>query len=1047
MSKQAQISRFFKAVKKESSTSVPAHVLDKKPSDGATPETSICLSDDDDFEKLESAPKKDVIITPVEPEIELPIAEVKRIDLSQFALETREASDEPDTKVNTESTPDIESKQDLESKSLRKVTNTRKRKVVEDVRELEKIESVKRSKSSASSLSSKLTPLDEQVCQLKLNNMDKILVIRVGYKYKCFAQDAIIVANILQIKLVEGKLTFDDSNPQDKNHKQYAYCSFPDVRLDVHLERLIHHNLKVGVVEQAETSAIKKQSNNKNNVFERKVSTVFSKATYGVNISKSSKFKETNLLGDTKSIWALKLIPNMERNEMSYTLLSVNLNSGEIIFDEFSDLMTSTDKLLTRAKYLEPIEALIINEQDDDYMLILNKFLKDNDCQKQDLTVIQDVECQNLDEITKLENIPKGIDSLIKQMYSYLQQYNTENVLTIASNYKPFISKMYMLLDGNAIDALDIFTNNGKNGSLLWVLDHTRTPFGYRTLRDWVKRPLLNCKEIENRLDAIECVSEIVGDIFFESLNQMLKAMPDLLHILNRITYGRSSRKEVYYFLKQINSLSKHFKLHRKYIDQYVQPPQGKIYRKSKLLYELFNDIDKYFQQNKPDIFFSMMNVSAVLDKDTEKQVIGFFNLNNYDRSENLINIQRDIDGVKEELSNELKNIKHILKRPHLTFKNEVEYLVEVRNTQLKGIPSDWVKVNCTKMVSRFLTPECGVLVDKLQYHKELLMNEAESEYQHFLSLIKTEYGPLRKIIQSLSEYDCILSLAATSCNNNYVRPTFDETKGQFIDIKNGRNAVIESLDIDYVPNDIQMENKKGRINIITGPNMGGKSSYIRQVALLIIMAQIGSFVPADSMSSSLFDNILTRIGAYDDLIRGQSTFKVEMSEILHIISNSTSRSLLLLDEVGRGTGTIDGKAISYSILKYFIELETCPLILFTTHFTMLGEQLKSENNGVLQNHYMDYIELQNEGEDWQSVIFLYKLKPGSSKDSFGLNVAKLASIDKDIINHAHKISSKVKEEEEFFNTSILFRIKSILNQNNTSSQEKLKNLIELGSV
>ncbi|CAL9733352.1 DNA mismatch repair protein Msh3p [Monosporozyma servazzii] len=1035
MAKQLQISRFFKSAKKEIATSSFASSLDGKPSDGATPETSICLSDDEDFELLENAPQK-----------------VQLLDSSQVVSETREpsgdAKGEADNDLKVE--PDNNTNGEADTEPVKTSTITRKRKVIEmaDANDLAGIQPIKRSKSKAiTSGLSKLTPLDEQVRQLKLDNMDKILVIRVGYKYKCFAQDAIIVADILQIKLVEGKLSFDDSNPQDKMHKQYAYCSFPDVRLDVHLERLIHHNLKVGVVEQAETSAIKKQSNNKNNVFERKVSTVFSKATYGVNIPKSTKFKDTNLLGDTKSIWVLRLTPNSDRNKMTYTLLSVNLNSGEIIFDEFTDMMMSTDELLTRTKYLEPIEVLIINQQNEEYMLILNKFLKDNECQRQDLTEISDIEDLCIAEIDKIDSMPKNFDSLIKQMYSYLQQYNTENVLTIASNYKPFISKMYMLLDGNAIDALDIFSNNGKNGSLLWVLDHTRTPFGYRTLREWIKRPLLNRQDIENRLDAIECASDSIGDLFFESLNQMLKSMPDLLHILNRITYGRSSRKEVYYFLKQISSLSKHFKLHSKYIHECIQLPQGKIQKKSKLLYDLFNDINEYFQLSKPDVLFSMINVSAVLDKDTEKQIIGFFNLNNYDRSKNLIRIQRDIDGIKEDLNNELQNIKRILKRPHLTFRNEVEYLVEVRNTQLKGIPADWVKVNCTKMVSRFLTPECGALVDKLQYHKELLMNEAESEYQHFLSLIKTEYVPLKKVIQSLSEYDCILSLAATSCNTDYVRPTFDETKGQFIDIENGRNAVIESLDINYVPNDAKMNHQTGRINIITGPNMGGKSSYIRQVALLIIMAQIGSFVPADSMSSSLFDNILTRIGAYDDLIGGQSTFKVEMSEILHIIKNATPRSLLLLDEVGRGTGTIDGKAISYSILKYFIELEASPLILFTTHFTMLGEQIESEIKGVLQNHYMDYLELQNEGEDWQSVIFLYKLKPGSSKDSFGLNVAKLASVDKDIINLAHKISSKIKEEEEFFNNSTPLQIRSILTESETSPQTKLKRLIELAST
>lgn len=1034
MAKQLTISRFFKPIEKNkgkdktitdaTTPKTSQGLLDESSLIGTTPETSICLTDEDDEREVDDIASKNV-------------CDAKR----------QQRTDISHSKNNV-----IKHRPLKRSNSL--LIPQDKCQMLDEMVPVIKKPKIDSSISSDNKRSSiKLTPLDEQVRNLKMQNMDKILVIRVGYKYKCFAQDAIIVSRILQIKLVEGKLTFDGSNPNDKNFKQFAYCSFPDVRLNINLERLIHHDLKIGVVEQS-------NSNDDNStVFDRKISSVFSKATYGVNISKSIKYKDTHLLGDTKSIWVLEL--NKSTNDPlinTYSLLSVNMNSGEIVFDQFMERLNSLDNLLTRVKYLEPIEVLILNdnvETNEEYSSILNKFLNDHNCQRhnlptiptEDISIFKDNIYNNLlySKIENLQNIPKNIYQLIKIMYFHLKQYNTENVLTIFSNYKPFNSKIYMLLDGNTIDSLDIFSNEGKNGSLLWVLDHTRTPFGFRMLREWLKRPLLNKVDIENRLDAIECISKEVSHIFFDSLNQMLKNMPDLLHILNRLTYGRSSRKEVYFFLKQLSSLSNHFKLHHQYINDSILSKKGQIHKQSTLLYEIFNEINEIFLSNKPDIFLSMINVSAVLDKDSEKQIVEFFNLNNYDRSETLINIQRDIDGVREELKNELKTIKQILKRPHLTFKDEIEYLVEVRNTQVKGVPDDWIKVNCTKMVSRFLTPECSKLVDKLKHHKELLIKEAEAEYQHFLSLIKGEYVPLKRVIQRLAEYDCILSLAATSCNINYTRPRFDESKGQFIDIKNGRNAVIESLDVNYVPNDVKMHNDKGRINIITGPNMGGKSSYIRQVALLVIMAQIGSFVPADSMESSLFDNILTRIGAYDDLIRGQSTFKIEMSEILHIIKNATAKSLLLLDEVGRGTGTIDGKAISYSLLKYFMELEECPLILFTTHFTMLGEQLKLKNCNLFQEYFMDYIEVQDEGEDWQSVIFLYKLKPGVSKDSFGLNVAKLAKIDKNIINHAHKIANKIRHEEEMATYNISSKVRSILAED-TSSKKKVNTLVELAA-
>lgn len=1033
MAKQLTISRFFKPIEtnKDKDKTKTDTITQKKLNSstdsslliGTTPETSIILTDEEEEEDAHDV-----------------------LNITMKGSKKEQKIDISHTQSNIVRQPTLKRPNFL----LPARDETLKLDEMVPVIKKPKIDSSKSFTSSKNKHTFKLTPLDEQVLKLKMDNMDKILVIRVGYKYKCFAQDAITVSKILQIKLIEGKLTFDGSNPNDKNFKQFAYCSFPDVRLNINLERLIHHDLKIGVVEQS-------SNNDNSNVFDRKVTNVISKATYGVNIAKSIKYKDTNLLGDNRSIWVMRLDKsNVDRLAIIYTLLSVNLNSGEIVFDQFFEKLSSFDNLLTKIKYLEPIEVLITNnnaEANDDYIATLHKFLKDHNCQRHDLptiptdaTAISNDEIYNnlsFTKINQLENIPKNIDELIKIMYFHLKQYNTENVLTIYSNYKPFGSKIYMLLDGNTIDSLDIFSNEGKNGSLLWILDHTRTPFGFRMLREWLKRPLLNKVEIENRLDAIECISKEVSHVFFDSLNQMLKSMPDLLHILNRITYGRSSRKEVYFFLKQLSSLSNHFKLHHQYIDNSIISKEGQIHKQSILLFEIFNEINELFYSHKPEILLSMINASAVLDKNSEKAIVSFFNLNNYDRSDGLINIQRDIDEVREELNNELKHIRQILKRPHLMFKDEVDYLVEVRNTQIKGVPDDWIKINCTKMVSRFLTPGCSKLVDKLKHHKELLVIEAEAEYQHFLSLIKEEYVPFKRVIQKLAEYDCILSLAATSCNTNYIRPQFDETQGQFIDIKNGRNAVIESLDVNYVPNDVKMYNNKGRINIITGPNMGGKSSYIRQVALLIIMAQIGSFVPADSMKSSLFDNILVRIGAYDDLIRGQSTFKVEMLEILHIIKNATAKSLLILDEVGRGTGTIDGKAISYSLLKYFIELEKCPLILFTTHFTMLGEQLNSRNCDLLQEYFMDYIEIQDEGEDWQSVIFLYKLKPGISKDSFGLNIAKLAKIDKNIINQAHKIATKIKHEEEIASSNISAKIKSILLEE-ASSKNKINMFFEL---
>lgn len=887
------------------------------------------------------------------------------------------------------------------------------------------------SKSRAKSKPEKLTPLDQQVRDLKEANVDKLLVVRVGYKYKCFAQDAVIASSILQIKLIAGKLTFDESNPQDSEHKQFAYCSFPDNRLHVHLERLVRHDLKVGVVEQSETSAIKKFSkdSNKSNVFVRQVTNIFTKATYGVNNTFS--LNSRRILGDTCSIWGLEAVECGNR-KVKVRLLSIALNSGDVVYDEFEDSELSMEQLETRARYLEPKEVVYSEKLPTNIEQLLTR--RDCSLHQKDWGD----ELNSVSESMKKTDLLPEYSKLFGLLYEYLKEYGNEKLLIISSSYKPFAATTCMILNSNTLESLDIVSNEGGKGSLFWLLDHTRTSFGSRVLKEWVLRPLLRRADIEERLDAIECIKDVVGNVFFEGLNQMLKSSSDLQRTLNRIAYGNTSRSEVYYFLKQISQFGSHFEIHSRYLATQVTADNGQINQKSALLTKLLNEMSQYSHCMTIPLLFSMINVSAVMEKDTERQTTEFFNLNNYDHPESIIQRQREINCVQDELTEELNCIRRILKRPHLNYKDETDYLIEVRNTQVKGLPADWVKVNCTKMISRFHTPNIIRLIEKLQYHKDLLLRDAEDEYKSFLSRIVEEYASLRKYISNFGIYDSLLALAATSCNSNYVRPQFTD-KRQYIKAVNARNPVIESLDVQYVPNDISMSEKNGKVLILTGPNMGGKSSYVRQVALLVILAQIGSFVPADSLELGLFDNVFTRIGAFDNILRGESTFKVEMQEILQILRNCTSDSLILLDEVGRGTGTEDGKAIAYTILEYFLSEPECPLVLFTTHYTLLG----LTHSPLLSNFYMDYVEERRAGENWPSVVFLYKLRAGVTSNSYGLNVAKLAHIDTTIINNAFEVSEKIREEYEMSRyTSLASQMKSILNPESSSSVHKVTDLV-----
>ena len=885
-----------------------------------------------------------------------------------------------------------------------------------------------------------MTPLDRQVRDLKLENMDKLLVVRVGYKYKCFAQDAVIASQILHIKLIPGKLTIDGSNPNDSQYKQYAYCSFPDTRLRIHLERLIHSNLKVGIVEQAETSAVKRVIGSRKDLFQREVTNTFTKASYGVNMvdytisDNDNDGNKDTILGESNSIWVLRIIVRKPRGKLLYYLLSANLNNGEVVYDIFEDLIGSIEQLNTRVSHLQPSELVIFCDEtavpkrvfsmfQDMYCKIHGDGKFDLALQEPNADIVDsccDPGCRKVlkqlkDGIETESDFPSSLLPLVIELYEYLKDYHNENVLSKTSNFKPFVSKVRMMLTGNVLESLDIFANDSKRGSLFWLLDHTRTAFGSRLLKEWVMRPLIQRNDIEDRLNAVECIKDVVSNIFFESLNRMLKSTPDLLRTLNRLSYGNTSRREVYYFLKQLVSFSNHFRLHSRFIQEQILDDSGCVSTKSLYLAKLLREIDTYFRKGTLERLLSMVNVSGVLEQNSERQLIYFLNLSNYDNSDGIISLHKEMENIRNELTDELHKIRKVLRRPQLRYKDEISYLIEVRNQSVRNLPDDWTKVSSTKTVSRFTTPTTLKLVNRLQYFKELLIVECTKEFKRFVNMINDEYSSLRRVIDNFAEYDCILSLAAVSCNLNYVRPKFVDNeesngRGQMIKATKSRNPVIESLDKFYVANDVNLSQQDGKINIITGPNMGGKSSYIRQVALLVIMAQIGSFVPASSLELTLFDSVLTRIGAHDNILCGDSTFKVEMLEVLNMLQQSTSKSLLLFDEVGRGTSTTDGRAIAYALLKYLTELnDNCPLVMFTTHFTELQRVINSD---MVRSYYMNYVEKRNPNESWTSVVFLYALEPGVSSDSYGLNVAKLARIDDDILNEAYQVSKTVKSEE-----------------------------------
>ncbi|ODV93473.1 hypothetical protein PACTADRAFT_52053 [Pachysolen tannophilus NRRL Y-2460] len=902
------------------------------------------------------------------------------------------------------------------------------------------------------SLFEQLTPLEQQFINLKKNNPDKILAIQVGYKFKFFGKDAITASQILNIMLIPGKFSVDIDNQsaEDLNYDKYAYCSIPDNRLHIHLKRLLNKGLKVGIVEQMETAAIKKIGDNKNSLFERKITKVYTSATY---IDDENEL-DNELMFNKSGNCIFSIVENQQADSKSIriSIVAVQLITGEIIYDEFDDDF-GRNELETRLLHLDPVEFLLITKngisistetnkvlrnfnsynnrfkKNSSELRILNKNMKKS--YNEYLNGLTDYFNNHSESIQKtfdfiLNNLSQNIQICCLELIEYLKEFKLDSIFNMVSNYQSFneIDK-HMILDSNTIRNLEIFNNltDGKEkGSLIWLLDHTRTKYGYRLLKKWASKPLINREDILKRQLSIENIINNCNSRSLENIIKFLSESVDLEKNLNKIHYGKSSRKEIYLFLQQIIQVleifnNKNFKIIKN--DNFT----------SDYLANLFDDLNEMSNRSLKlfESFFGMINSWIAKDDklDLEKKKLEYFNQKFF----NYEVIAEELESMRicgRNLDEELAEIRKMLRRPQLQYisNNKEHYLIEVKNSDIKNIPKDWIKFSSTKSVSRFKSPNIIKLTNQLEYHRDLLININDSCFKQFLNEIDSHYDDLNRLVKMLATFDCLLSLSAcSSLNLNYNRPELVDKP--YIELYRSRNPIIENLSSSlssYIPNDIRMSYSDNRISIITGPNMGGKSSYIRQVALLVIMTQIGCFVPSDRGSKiGIFDKIFIRMGAQDDLIKGDSTFKVEMNECSSIIKNCTDRSLVLLDEIGRGTSTVEGFAIAYSILDYMINAKSS-FILFITHFQSLNF-FAEKYKDVVRNFHMGYSVVENniknnEGEIKDDlppldIVFLYCLSQGVCRNSYGLNVAKMAMIPLDIIQNSYIKAKEMKENVE----------------------------------
>ncbi|ODQ79707.1 hypothetical protein BABINDRAFT_161420 [Babjeviella inositovora NRRL Y-12698] len=883
-------------------------------------------------------------------------------------------------------------------------------------------------------LAKKLTPMQQQVADLKKANMDKLLVVQLGYKYKMYAQDAVLAARILGFMLIPGKVTVDDSAPGDYQYDAMAYCSFPVERLHINVKRLLGHNLKIGVVEQTETAAIKANTK-KSGLFKREITHVYTNATY---------FDDQLMKGEggKRDDYVLVVTEVPMSDRVMISLVAVQPLTGEIVYDEFEDTFIR-DELQTRLKHLQPGEVILVEVSAKTEKTVRGLESQGTKVEKRGLKMPREGYTNELITyyVDTMRAPEKGKESSSKsqnptssekftlihdflmllsdslricclELIIYLQEFRLDSAFWVRQNFLPFQNLSHMVLNGSTLTNLEIFQNQTdftEKGSLLWLLDHTRTAPGARMLRRWISRPLVSREAIENRLQAVQDIMECLssgGQGFWEALTASMKKIPDLEKALIKVHYGKTSRKELYLLLRGFNELLQLFSKHER------QDILVKSDLLSQLLSTLFSASEQETTQELLQMIYSPAAIDDKMTNDDNKHVVQYFNAH-YCQWDGIAAQEAEISRVEQLLEAELVKLRVFLRRPSLKYESVLKdsYLIEVRNTNIKTVPHDWLKIGSTKTVSRFRPPEVSRLYKSLQYHREMLISECNSAYVEFMAMVDSHFDYFNGIVRSVATLDCLFSLTAVSSATDYVKPAFVDS--QTVDIRQGRNPIVEQLSLSaYVANDIAMASDRTRAMVITGPNMGGKSSYVRQVAILVIMAQIGCYVPAESATMGVFDAILIRMGAQDNLMKGESTFMVEMGECCQILQNATAKSLVILDEVGRGTGTTDGVSLAYSILDYLVDSDVAPLVLFITHYPSL-HVFETKYPGLVKNYHMGYVEVPNEDSQWATITFLYTLEPGIVSNSYGLNVARLASIPTEIIDKAYMVSQEMKEMVE----------------------------------
>jgi DNA mismatch repair protein MSH3 len=872
----------------------------------------------------------------------------------------------------------------------------------------------------------KLTPMDKQYLEIKRKHLDTVIVMEVGYKFKIFGEDARIASKELGIMCIPGKFRYDE-HPSEAQYDKFASASFPVHRLQVHVKRLVQANHKVGVVRQIETAALKAAGDNRNTPFVRKLTNLYTKGTYVDDIEGlDSAGAAPN--GNQSTGYLLCLTESNAKGwgtdeKVHVGLVAVQPATGDIIYDDFEDGFMRSD-IETRLLHIAPAEFLIVGNVSKATDKLIQHLSASKTNVFGDKARVERVEkpktmasqayshisnfyadkmksTENIDSekqgpiLDKVHQLSEHVTICLSAMITYLTQYGLEHVFDLTKYFQPFSAWSYMLLNGNTLSSLEIYqnqTDHSEKGSLFWTMDRTKTRFGRRLLRKWVGRPLIDKEKLEERIAAVEELKEGENTIRVDKIKFLLtKIKTDLEKVLIRIYYKKCTRPELLFALQTLQAISGEYSS--------VKSPKDAGFASS-LLNEAITNIPKIYA----DVSGYLEKISAKAAKDDDKY--SFFR--EEFEPEDINDYKLGIASVEDDLNTYRKEIAATLGKTKIDYVTVagVEYLVEVKRKtpEEKKVPGSWEQRSATQKVIRFHPKPVKEMIQERDQHKENLAAACDRAYMSLLDDVASHYQELRDCIHALATLDALLSLAILASQPGYVKPTF--TDDIELAITGGRHPMVEQLLLEsYVPNDLHLSHDSTRALLVTGPNMGGKSSYVRSAALIAIMGQIGSYVPATEARLGMLDAVFTRMGAFDNMLKGESTFMVELSETADILKSATPRSLIVLDELGRGTSTFDGVAIAEAVLDYVIR-ELKSLTLFITHYQHLAKVQDRFDNAELKNVHMRF----EEQDGGKEVVFLYEVAEGMSHRSYGLNVARLARVPEKVIDVA-EVKSKELEE------------------------------------